>query len=72
VNSTRGVETSSESNQGDIHERLQHIPNSSDHRPERGSGVGGGVGMGSGPIRDYTAIIEFHEGKVTSARYFDN
>jgi hypothetical protein len=37
-----------------------------------GRAVGGGVGMGSGPRRDYTAIIEFREGKVTSARYFDN
>ena len=35
-------------------------------------GVGGGVGMGSGPTRDYTAIIEFREGKVTYSRYFDN
>jgi len=35
------------------------------------TGVGGGVGMGSGPKKDYTAIIEFREGKVTSARYFD-
>lgn len=37
-----------------------------------GSAVGGGVGMGSGPRRDYTTIVEFREGKVTSARYFDN
>jgi hypothetical protein len=34
--------------------------------------VGGGVGMGTGPTRDYTAIIEFRGGKVTNARYFDN
>jgi hypothetical protein len=37
-----------------------------------GSAVGGGVGRGSGPRRDYTAIIELRAGKVTSARYFDN
>lgn len=36
------------------------------------TGMGVGVGMGSGPKRDYTAIIEFREGKVTSARYFDH
>ena len=36
------------------------------------TGVGGGVSMGSGPKKDYTAIIEFREGKVTSARYFDS
>lgn len=34
--------------------------------------VGGGIGMGSAPRRDYTAIIEFRAAKVTSARYFDN
>ena len=34
-------------------------------------GMGGGVAMGSGPEKDYTAIIEFQEGKVTKARYFD-
>lgn len=37
-----------------------------------GTAVGGGVGMGSDPKKDYTAIIEFREGKVTSARYFDS
>ncbi len=36
------------------------------------TGLGMGVGIGSGPKRDYTAIIEFREGKVTSARYFDD
>ena len=34
--------------------------------------VGGGVGMGSGPRKDYVAIIEFRENRVTNARYFDN
>jgi len=37
-----------------------------------GGGVGGGASMGTGPRRDYTAIIEFREGKVTNARYFDD
>ena len=36
-----------------------------------GRGMGGGVAMGSGPERDYTAIIEFQGGKVTKARYFE-
>jgi hypothetical protein len=34
--------------------------------------MGGGVGMGSGPRKDYVAIIEFRENRVTNARYFDN
>lgn len=37
-----------------------------------GVGMGGGVGVGSGAKKDYVAIIEFHEGKVTKARYFEN
>jgi hypothetical protein len=36
------------------------------------SGVGGGVGVGSGSRKDYVAIIEFREGRVINARYFEN
>jgi len=36
----------------------------------RGGSLGGGVGLGTGPRRDYTAIIEFREGKVTRVREF--
>jgi hypothetical protein len=36
------------------------------------SAVGGGVGMGSGPKKDYTSIVEFREGRVTNVRHFDN
>jgi hypothetical protein len=34
--------------------------------------MGGGVGMGSGPRKDYVTIIEFRENRVANARYFDN
>ena len=37
-----------------------------------GGGVGGGLGVGSGGGREYTAIVEFREGKVTRVRYFDH
>jgi hypothetical protein len=36
-----------------------------------GGGLGGGVGTGSGSSRDYVAIIEFREGRVTKVRDFD-
>jgi hypothetical protein len=36
-----------------------------------GGGLGGGVGMGSGSSRDYVAIIEFRDGRVTKVRDFD-
>ncbi len=34
-------------------------------------GMGGGLGVGSGGGREYTAIVEFREGRVTRVRYFD-
>ena len=37
-----------------------------------GGGLGGGIGVGSGGRREYTAIVEFREGKVSRVRYFDN
>lgn len=37
-----------------------------------GGGLGGGIGLGSGGRREYTAIVEFREGKVIRVRYFDN
>jgi hypothetical protein len=36
----------------------------------RTGGAGGGVSMGSGPRKDYTAIIDFREGIVTRIRFF--
>ena len=36
------------------------------------TGMGGGVAMGSGPKREYVAIVEFRTGKVTSVRHFDD
>ena len=36
------------------------------------TGTRGGVAMGSGPKREYVAIVEFRTGKVTSVRHFDN
>jgi ketosteroid isomerase-like protein len=34
--------------------------------------VGGGVGVGSGPKKNYTAIVQFREGKVSNVRYFED
>ena len=35
-----------------------------------GHGVGGGVGISSGSKKDYTAVVRFSEGRVTSVRFF--
>jgi hypothetical protein len=37
----------------------------------RGGG-GGGISVGSGPRKDYTAIVDFQNGIVSRVRYFEN